>query len=324
MTTVETTRGPISADHLGVTLMHEHLFVKNPELEQNFPDPDWDEEAMVETAIRGLNELHAKGIESLVDLTVLGLGRSIERISRVAASVDLNILVGTGFYTGKDLPMYFQTHGPGRLVDCPEPLEEMFIKDLTVGIGDSGIKAAMIKVVTDAPGITEDVGRVLHAAAVAHRETGAPITTHTDSKAQTGRDQQEYFANNGVPLEHVVIGHCGDTTDIDYLRELMDKGSSLGLDRFGLEDLLSDEERTMTIVKLCELGYADRLTISHDASFFSVNRPADWKAEHTPNWHHANISDNILPNLRAKGIDEDTITQIMVRNPARILAGTRP
>lgn len=323
MTNIETVHGSLAVEDIGVTLTHEHIFTKNPELEQNYPHPEWDEESSVQKAIKGLAELSAKGIKTLVDLTVPGLGRYIPRIQKVATAVDINIVVATGFYTFKDLPTFFQTHGPGRMVERSEPLEEFFINDIKNGIADTGVKAAMIKIATDEYGITPDVERVMRAAAVAHQETGVTITTHTNVEHFTGRDQQRFFEAQGVPLENVVIGHCGDSTDINYLRELMDNGSTVGLDRFGMEQVLHDGQRIETLVKLCELGYAEKLTISHDAAIFSVNMPPSWRAKNAPHWHHANISDRILPEIRKRGISEETIHQIMVTNAARVLAGRR-
>lgn len=316
MSQVETVRGPVDADALGATLMHEHIFVKNPELEENYPNPEWGEERAQQVARDGMKLLLEKGIRTIVDLTVMGLGRSIPRIQRLAEAVDVNIVVATGYYTAKDLPAYFHNHGPGRRVDVPEPLDWMFLKDIQEGIADTGVKAAILKVVTDEPGITPDVERVLRSAAHAQLETGVPISTHTNAAMQTGRLQQEFFRKEGVDLERVIIGHSGDTTDLDYLKELMDNGSTLGLDRFGLNALLAEEERIATVVKLCELGYAEKITLSHDAGFFSINSEPSHRP---PEWTHFGVSDRILPALRERGVSDDTIEQIMVRNPARIL-----
>lgn len=321
MTKVETVRGPIESENLGWTLMHEHIFVKNQELEHNYPSPEWDEEAMHATALAGLQAVADMGISTLVDLTVVGLGRSIERIMRVAESCPLNIVVATGYYTQKDLPAFFHNHGPGLLAGGPDPLPGMFVRDIREGISGSGVKAAIIKVVTDKWGITADLERVLDAAAQAHLETGVPITTHTNAEHRGGLEQQEFFRKRGVDLQHVVIGHCGDTTDLDYLRELMDQGSPIGLDRFGMDIMASEEDRIETAVKLCEMGYADRLTLSHDASFFSVNLEPSVRTRIMPDWNHRTVSDRVLPEMRRRGVSEETIHQIMVGNPARILAG---
>jgi phosphotriesterase-related protein len=314
MSQVETVRGPIDASKLGATLMHEHIFVKYPELEQNYPNPEWNEEERLNEARNGLQALYKKGISTIVDLTVLGIGRYIPRIQQLASGIETNIVVATGFYTKSDLPTFFHQHGPGLEVDVPEPLEQMFLRDIQVGIADTGVKAAIIKVVTDADGITPDIERILRSAAHVQLQTGVPISTHTDASRKTGLLQQEFFRKHGVDLGRVIIGHSGDTTDIDYLKELIENGSILGLDRFGTR--LSVEKRIDVIVKLVELGYADRITLSHDASFFSINKEPSYR---DPERTHALISDRVLPALRERGISEETITQIMVTNPASIL-----
>ena len=323
MTTVETYRGPVDMSELGTTLVHEHVFVRNPELETNYPRSHWDEARLVKEAIDSLNSLVDKGISTMVDLTVLGLGRDVELVRKVADNTTMNIVAATGWYTRRDLPLFFHSNGPGRLIDGPDPLIEMMVKDLTVGIADTGVKAALIKVVTDEDGITSDIERTLQAAAVAHQETGATIMTHSHAALETGRLQLDYFEKAGVPLEHVVVGHCGDSTDIDYLREIMDRGTYVGLDRFGMENALSDELRCDIVAKLVELGYVDRIAMSQDAQFYSVNRPPSWREQNAPRWSHHNISDNILPALRSRGVTEETLNRILMDNAARILAGAR-
>jgi phosphotriesterase-related protein len=324
MTTVETVNGPVDVDAIGRTLTHEHIFTKNPEIEDNWPDPEWEgEEAMVQKAADTLNELKTLGIDSVIDLTVPGLGRFIPRIQKVAALTDVNIVVATGFYTFNALPTFFNTHGPGRAMDMDDPMPGFFIQDLTTGIADTGVKAVMIKIATDAPGITPDLSRVMTAAAIAHKETGATISTHTHAAEFRGRDQQEFFRKQGVPLEHVLVGHSGDSTDIDYLRELMDNGSTLGMDRFGMENVLPDSDRVDTVAKLVELGYAEKLTLSHDAGVYSINTTPAHRRKQTPNWFHAHISRDILPALRERGVSDADIDTMMITNAARILVGAR-
>ena len=55
-------------------------------------------------AVERLQELHEAGIGTIVDLTVVGLGRDIELVQKVAEQVDLHIVVATGLYTYNDLP----------------------------------------------------------------------------------------------------------------------------------------------------------------------------------------------------------------------------
>ncbi len=176
---VQTFRGPVSSSALGTTLIHEHVFVGHPELDLDLPHPEWCEDVAVETAVAGLERLWDLGVRTVVDLTVLGLGRDVSRVQRVAERTRVHLVASTGYYTADSLPAFFQTHGPGRLVGGPDPLVELFLRDIEVGIAGTGVRAGMLKVVTDRQGLTPDVQRVMEAAATAHRRTGVPITTHT-------------------------------------------------------------------------------------------------------------------------------------------------
>jgi phosphotriesterase-related protein len=318
---VQTFRGPVPAAELGTTLIHEHIFVGHPELDLNLPHPEWHETACTEAAVKGLDRLAELGIGTVVDLTVPGLGRDVGRVAGVAARTAVNLVAATGYYTADVLPAYFHTHGPGLLVDGPDPLLELFVRDVEDGIAGTGVRAAMLKVVTDRPGLTPDVRRVLEAAAIAHQHTGIPITTHTHAPSQNGRDQLAFLVRRGVDPGRLVIGHCGDSEDLAYLRELMDGGATIGMDRFGMEHVLPDDRRTATVLSLLELGYADRMVLSQDAAFFSRVTPPSWRAARAPHWHMENLTTRIVPRLRAGGASEDDLHQMLVLNPARLLGG---
>jgi phosphotriesterase-related protein len=247
MEPIQTVRGAIETANLGVTLMHEHVFVLDLEILHNYPEEWGDEDKRIADAVTRMNELKATGVDTIVDLTVIGLGRSLPRIQRVAKETQLNIVVATGIYTYNELPHYFHFRGPGTPAGGPEPLTEMFIRDITQGIADTGVKAGMLKCATDYLGVTKDIERILRATAHAHRATGVPISTHTAARKRVGLDQQRIFVEEGVDLSRVVIGHCGDTTDIDYLEELVRKGSFIGMDRFGIDSILSFEDRVNTV-----------------------------------------------------------------------------
>jgi phosphotriesterase-related protein len=319
MAQVQTFLGPREPDELGTTLIHEHVFVGHQELDLNFPHVEWDAQQALERAVSGFERLHSLGVRTVVDLTVLGLGRDVRTVQAVADRVPVNLVASTGYYTSNVLPAYFHTHGPGRLVDGPDPLVEMFVADIEQGIAGTPVRAGMLKVVTDRDGLTEDVTRVFTAAAVAHQQTGVPVTTHSSPALRNGLDQQALLAKQGVDLERVVIGHSGDSEDLDYLRTLMDNGSTIGMDRFGMEHVLPDERRVDTVLALLRLGYADRMVLSHDAAYFSRVTPPSWRAREAPNWHMENLPRRVLPMLRRGGASESDIHQMMVVNPRRIL-----
>jgi phosphotriesterase-related protein len=179
----------------------------------------------------------------------------------------------------------------------------------------------MIKIASDAAGLTPDVERVFSAAAEAHQRTGVPITTHSDAAARGGTAQQDALARLDVPLDRVVIGHSGDSLDIDYLRGLADRGSFLGFDRFGMEHVGRDSDRVRMLLALLDAGYADRIVLSHDAAVFSRVTPPSWRAAHTPHWHMAHLFETVLPQLRSAGVDDAALHQLLVVNPRRVLTG---
>jgi len=318
MALVNTVRGPIDAAQVGVTLMHEHVFVLSTEVMQNYPEPWGDEEKRIADAVTRLNELKSRGVDTIVDLTVIGLGRYIPRIQRVAAQTALNIIVATGVYTFNDVPMYFHYQGPGTVLGGDEIMVDMFVRDIEEGIADTGVKAAILKCATDVQGVTPGVERVLRAVAQAHRRTGVPISTHTHSPTERGLEQQRIFQEEGVDLSRVIVGHSGDTTDIQYLEKLIASGSYIGMDRFGIDVLLGFEDRVNTVAKMCELGHADKMVLSQDASCFMDALPEAALPVMLPNWHYLHIHNDVIPALKERGVTDEQINTMLADNPRKI------
>ncbi|VFA88916.1 Parathion hydrolase precursor [Gordonia paraffinivorans] len=316
MATVHTVTGPIDSADLGKVLVHEHIFIVGEEFRQNYQD-DWDEDEKVAEAVTALTELEQLGIDTILDPTVLGLGRYIPRIQRIAEQVELNIVVATGLYTYNDIPFQFHYAGPGLLFDVPEPLVTLFTKDLTEGIADTGVRAAFLKCAIEEQGLTPGVERVMRAVGRTSAETGAPITVHTNPHTQSGLVAQKILAEEGADLTKVVIGHSGDSVDLDYLMKLADAGSILGMDRFGLDLLLPFENRVDTVAELCRRGYADRMALAHDASCFIDWFDHDAKVAALPKWNYRHISEDVLPALRERGVSDADITTMLVDVPRR-------
>ena len=318
---VESVAGAVPADQLGTTLIHEHLIVSDPELDLNFPHPEWEADRVRSQLRAQMEQLAALGVETIVDLTVPGLGRDVGRIARMAHDSPVQIVVSTGYYTSDVLPNFFRLNGPGRLVAGPDPLTEMFLNDIRDGIAGTSARAGMIKVASDARGITDDVARVFRAAATAQLQTDVPITTHSDPAARNGLEQQHFLSQLGVPLDRVVIGHSGDSTDVDYLCELAEAGSFIGFDRFGMTHMGRDADRLRTLKALLERGYQDHIVLSQDAAVFSRMTPPTWRAKHTPHWKMDHLHTTILPQLRAAGVNSLLERQLLVDNPRHVLAG---
>ncbi len=313
MPKINSVRGPIDTSRLGTTLMHEHLLLKSPGIAENWPHL-FDEEAAWKAAVRSLEQMEERGVGTLVDVTTADLGRDVQFMRRLQDVTAINIVCCTGIHFLPPLYWWMQT---------PEEMAAVFIKDIDEGVQGTEIRAAIIKVASDQygpdpKGIAQVNERCLKAAAQAHMATGVPIITHA-SPPTLGRHQQEVFKSGGVDLTRVIIGHVGDTADIDFLKELMDEGSSIGMDRFGYESILGLDERIETVVKLCRDGYQDRIVLSHDAIGYS-NWATDRVYRPDPQRDGAFncIPDQVLPMLRDKGVTDAQVEQMLVGNPRRL------
>jgi phosphotriesterase-related protein len=323
MTAVPTSAGEIGPDELGVVLMHEHVFIRTEALQAGWPGfGGWDEAAEIEVARRRLGALKQAGVDTILDMTVPGLGRDPALVLRATAGTGLRVLFATGYYTYDHLPFPFGFRGPGKLLDHDDRmLESMFERDVTRGIGDTGIRAAVLKVVTDHQGLTPDVERLARAVARVAERTGTPICTHAHAPSQRGLDQLRIFAEHGVDLNRVMIGHSNETTDLGYLEKIMEGGSYLGWDRCGLSVTLPLEAQLDTLAELVRRGYAGRLMLSHDKAVFM-----DWfsRAEIDavqPDWQYTYIHDGLLPGLHQRGVTDDQVMQMLIRNPRDFFAG---
>ncbi len=312
--TVETVRGPVAVTDLGRVFMHEHVFVLNEEIRQNYT-ADWDEEQQVASAAAKLSALAQRGVATIVDPTVIGLGRNIPRIQRVAARTGINIIVATGLYTYNELPFYFRYRGPASGTGGADPMTELFAADITEGIAGTGVRAAFLKCCVEDEGLTPGVERVMRAVARAHVITGAPVMVHTHPASQSGLAALRVLTEEGADLSRVIMAHSGDTADLSYLTRLADAGCLLGMDRFGLDILLSFEQRVATVAALAARGYAGSMVLAHDVACHIDWFPAGLIGVFAPNWHLEHLLDDVLPALREQGVTEDQIDAMLVANP---------
>ena len=313
MATVETALGPVATTELGPTLMHEHIVTRSPGVHENWPHL-FDRPEILKISERKMGDLHQRGIRTIVDLTTVDLGRDIDLIVDVARRSRVHVIVATGVWW---MPQrYFSAHSI-------DDVAALFVRDITQGIGTSGVKAAIIKCATDTAGVTQVIENILRASARAQKATGVPISTHTWAAGRTGEAQQAIFAQEGVDLRRVIIGHSGDSDDLGYLRGLMERGSTIGMDRFGLENFLPTAKRVEVLARLCAEGYAPKMVLSHDANCWTDMLSEDAKRRTRPLWHYTHISDDILPLLRKAGVTEEQLDQMLVRNPRAIFEAGR-
>lgn len=321
MTRIPIVGGEIDASQMGRTLMHEHIFVRTPELQEAWPGfMGFDADVAVADAQEKLKKLKAQGIDTIVDMTAPGLGRNVGLISRAVEGTGLQVIVVTGYYTYTDLPFPMKYNGPGKLFNNDPSdsfLVDLFVRDIEEGIEGTGVKAGVVKCCTDMPGVTEDIERLIRAVGKTHLKTDVPIMTHSHAKSKRGLDQQRILREEGVDLTRVLIGHSNETADIDYLVALLDAGSYLGFDRCGLKIDEPLEDQQATLAELCKRGYASQIVLSHDRHCTSDWFPEEGVLAALPEWEYGFIQGSLIPGLLENGVTEEQIELMMHKNPVR-------
>ena len=310
MPQVETALGPIDVNDIGMCLMHEHIIIADWDMRSNY-EGYVDIEKEVPKAVASLNKAKERGVSTIVDLTPVNLGRDIHSILAVSKATGVNVICPTGFYWTEEPWM----HGWDS-----DYLSNYMIKDINEGILDTGIKAGIIKCASDHPGVDDFNKKLLQASAIAHRETGAPISTHTTVSNSSARDHVAAFKEFGVDLSRVVIGLMGDSSDIDYLEEILSNGCFIGMDRFGLEAFLPTDVRVQTVATLCNKGYAGQMVVSHDACSFQDFFDGEYVEKFAPNWCYEHVPRDVLPALAAAGISQTDIDTMMIDNPRKVFS----
>lgn len=320
---VNTVRGPVESDALGFTLMHEHLFLLSVGLHEHWPHL-LDREDAAQRVVQKVVASGEAGVGTIVEMTTPNMGRDLAMLQAVAEATSVNIIAATGAHPHEVLPVYLRGEiGDGANGIDPDRLADLFVHDIKVGMDGTDVKAGIIKTGSD-PLVDETNTRLLRAAARAHLRTGAPISTHTHAAHKVGLEQQDVFASEGVELDRVVIGHSGDSSDLHYLGALADRGSYLGMDRFGFtlpgRTPIPIEERVRVVAELCRQGYAEKIVLSSDSISWGEVFSEDYLAEHCPNWNLQYIPITVIDLLQEAGVDAQDIYTMTRLNPAKILA----
>lgn len=318
MQTINTVTGPCAPTDLGTTLMHEHLLIGWPGWEAHAGD---DRGARREQKKRCVDHMHALrelGLKTLLDPCPMDLGRDVELAAEVAAETGVRVVCATGLYKeDQGAAAYFKFRT--NFGDAVGEMTELFVREITEGVGETGIRAGVIKVATGKGQITAYEESVLRAAARAHRETGAPITTHTEDGTM-GVEQLAILTTGGVAPSAIVIGHSCGSSNLDYHLAMLDRGAYLGFDRFGLELIHPDRARTAALIGLLGVGFERQIVLSHDTVWCWRGRPPTVPAEILANWEPTHVFRRILPRLREAGVPEAKIHAMLVDNPKRYFA----
>jgi phosphotriesterase-related protein len=318
MKQINTVLGPCPSDRLGTTLMHEHLLIGWPGWEIDAAAPPFNRKDTVKMCCDRMVELKELGLQTFLDPCPMDLGRDVELMAEVAQATGVNIICATGLYKeDQGSTPYFKFRS--QFTDVASEMEEAFVKELTDGVGSTGIKPGIIKVATQAHRIVKYEEMVLRAAARASKATGVPITTHTD-EGTMGREQLEIFASEGLDVRRVIVGHSCGSADLRYHVDMLDRGCTLGFDRFGLEVLQPDRLRMASLIGLLGIGFHRQIVLSHDSVWCWRGRPLPVPSEVVPNWRPTHVFKNIIPALRDAGVAQGKIDAMLIDNPRNFFA----
>jgi phosphotriesterase-related protein len=327
MERVQTVTGPLACRLLGRTLVHEHLLIGYPGWFMDALAPKFQRDEALARGVECLARLRDFGVSTFVDPCPMDLGRDVEFMAEVAARSGLNIVCATGAYKEDEgLPYTFRA--------LPvEEIAKIYIKELTEGIGGTGIRAGFVKVATGAHAPSPYEAKLLRAAGIAAAEVGCPVLTHTDH-ATCGPAQIDALTAEGVPAHRIMVGHSDGRDDHAYHTELASRGAYVGFDRFGIESLISDERRIESVRQMVNAGYVESLCLSHDANCAAwLGRPvfggrlvltAEQITAGLPNWEPTHLFRRIIPSLLERGLKAEDIDTMLVENPARFFEGTGP
>ncbi len=322
---VNTVTGPISTDEMGITLVHEHIVFGYPGWEGDQSMAPFDRQAIVKTAVDTFEELKKFNLRTYVDATPNDGGRCPEIYQEVAEKTGINIICSTGYYyEGEGMSAYWKLRSV--IGDVCQEICELFVKEITVGIRDTGIKAGVIKIGSSNGEITDYEKNVFRAAALAQKETGVPIITHTQ-EGSMGPEQVSLLVEAGADPQKIQVGHMSDNLNLDYQREVCEQGVYVSWDRMGLQGLFGcpmDVERYPVMAELIKQGYGNRLMISHDSCMHVLGRPLDIPEDFQPllaDWHPSHLFQKIIPNLKKLEVTDEQITTIIEDNPKRLFTG---
>lgn len=314
MAQVQAVQGPIEADELGLTLIHEHFFSGDEAIAAQWPHVrDRDQEYGL--ALEAAAAVQGHGVKTVVEPTAMLLGRDVATLARLAEETGLQIVTCTGIYSYDHLPQYLVNRSE-------DAMAELFVHDIEQGIQGTEIKAAFVKCAADEPGVTENVEKIHRAAARASLKTGAPIMAHSRPASNTGPRQVEILLEEGVSPEKIQIAHTGDTDDLGYIQGLLETGVWIGMDRYGLDIFLPTDRRNDTVTALLERGYAERMFLSQDFDI-PIATGLDWFPPEmieqleplAKDWSMTFLFDSVIPALKEAGMSDEQLQTMLVENP---------
>lgn len=308
---IQTIRGSISPEKMGLTLIHEHVFLDWAGAEKTQPET-WNNDSAVAVILPYLRAAQKYGVKTILECTPKYIGRNPKLLARLADSTGLQFLSNTGYYGAR-----WDNHIPASAyTESVEQIAERWLDEFKNGIDGTSIRPGFIKIGVDGESTLSEIdAKIVRAAALTHLRSGLTIVAHTGPDALALR-QVEILEQAGVALNAWVWTHAQQGTDATRIA-LAKKGAWISLDGLGWVDPAErggDSTALMSYVKAIEglraAGCLQRVLLSHDAGWYTHGVPGGGRFQ-----PYILIFTHLLPVLRERGFSEKEIELMLVKNP---------
>ena len=302
-TEVITVLGPIDPSEMGITQTHEHLILDAYDHWGSYGFVIDDEEMVIEE----LKEYTKNGGKTICDVTLDEIGRNPEALVRVSQGSGVHVVMGCGWYREFAYPAVVQEMNSNELAD-------LLVREIEVGVGDTGIRAGLIgELGTGRKFIKPAEERVFRAGALAQKRTGVALSTHTTRWGTLALEQIAMLREYGADMSKVIIGHLGDRRGVEHLLPIAEHGVYLEVDNIGFIDYQPEWVRADNVAALCKEGFSEKVLLSEDICLLSHLKYQNGKG-------YGYLLEVFIPMLRERGVTEEQIHQMLVTNPATVLA----
>lgn len=285
-------------DASGYTYAHEHLHIDLSSFKNNI-DCRLDQYDLI---CEEMKSLHRQGVRNIIEMTNRYMGRNPQFLLDIMRDTGMNVVACTGYYQHDFFPAHVAT-------TRVETLAQEMIDEIEIGIDDSGLKAGIIAEIGSSVDVITDVeAKVFAAAAMAHRETGRPISTHT-SFSTMGLEQLALLKKHGVDLSRVVVGHCDLKDNLDNILRMIEQGAYVQFDTIGKNNYYPDEKRVVMLQEIACRGLLDHVMLSMD-----ITRRSHLKANGGPGFDY--LLTTFVPLLQEAGFTQANVDLMLRDNPS--------
>jgi phosphotriesterase-related protein len=298
-----TVNGPIAAELMGLTLIHEHILVDFIGAEKYDPKR-WVHQEVISKVLPYLQELEETGCRTIIDCTPNYLGRDVLLLQKISSLSGLNIITNTGYYGGSDnkyLP-------PQAFIETDLQLADRWIKEFNDGIDGTKIKPGFIKISVNSSRLSDISKKLISSAAHCHLKTGLSIASHT-GPATPAFQQIEILKQLDVAASAFIWVHAQNEKDWNQFIKAAKLGAWVSLD--GLSDNnVSQYVQMLAFVK--KEKQLHRVLVSHDAGWYDPEKPGGGSIR-----GYTTLFSKLVPALNKAGFGEADINQLLKYNPIK-------